>query len=106
MLTTGCPAIASITARLAGSSTWPNTANSCGSRLPVLSARLKNHSLVALFGSGGLPACRDTSAIAIVPRMFGNEYSFGTGERAAIPWMLPFANRKPPPWMMKPGTDR
>ena len=73
-----------------------------------MSARLKNHWLVALLGS--LPSF----AIAIVPRMlFGAEVPAGLGSlTTGANWVtlgmligLPLTV-KPPPWTTKPGTER
>ena len=81
---TGAAAILSITARLDAFATRPNTVNPpfCVSSCDALLARLKNHWLVALFGS--LPSF----AIAMVPRVLETLNSFCTAASAGI-WYRP-----------------
>ena len=79
------------------------------SRFSELSARLKNHWLVALLGS--LPSF----AIAIVPRtLLGTVVPDGLGSlTTAANWVtlsiligLPAVTLNPPPCTTKPGTER
>ena len=93
-------------------STRPKTVKPpfCVSRLAELSARLKNHWLVALLGSEpslAMAIVPRTLLAALVPDGFGS-LTTGSPELTSsinIPgW--PSLTVNPPPWTTKPGTER